>query len=205
MVTTIYSKYYLSDDQIESLVECGFTTKVNWYIQNMTTNQFVNYGQILGNGERVKGNKPLNLTFPDGVFNPGDEVKAGVGKWDVMDPNGKHCQQAVFFYIADNGVAIPCKYKELPSQNGGIIPQMPADYVPPVAAQSTTTQATLPQVKSECTCTYNKVSDYVACVIHEYEPHSCLDGCSDMDPEDPENPDMMCMYCKHHKELFIKG
>lgn len=205
MVTTIYCKYYLSDDQIESLVECGFTTKINWYIQNMTTNQFVNYGQILGNNERVKGNKPLNITFPDGVFHPGDEVKAGVGKWDVLDPNGRHCQQTNFFYIGEDGTAIPCKYKELPSQNGGIIPQMPADYTVPTPTVSTTSQTTLPQVKTGCDCAYTKVADYISCSIHEYEPHSTLDGCSDMDPADPECPDTTCMYCKYHKDLYIKG
>lgn len=203
MATTIYSKYHLNDDQIDSLVELGMTTKINWYIQNLTTNQFVNYGQVLGNNERVKGNQSLNITFPDGYFAPGTELKAGVGNWNVMDPNGRHCQQTAFFYVGEDGVAIPCKYKELPSQNNGIIPQMPEDYEIP--APASTTQTTLPQVAPKCDCEYKKLSEYVACTLHDYEPHNALDDCTDMDPIDPENPDAVCCYCKHHKELFIKG
>ena len=203
MVTTLYSKYHLNDDQIESLMELGMVTKINWYIQNLTTNQFVNYGQVLGSGERVKGNQPLNLTFPDGYFAPGTELKAGVGKWDVMDPNGRHCQQTVFFYIDEDGTSIPCKYKELPSQNGGIIPELPPDYEVP--APSATVQTKLTPNKAECACAYKKLSDYVGCELHDFEPHSDLDSCSDMDPTDPDNPDLVCMYCKHHRELFIKG
>ena len=202
MATTLYSKFHLNDDQIESLMDLGMVTKINWYVQNMTTNQFVNYGQVLGTGERVKGNQPLNLTFPDGYFMPGTEVKAAVGKWDVLDVNGRHCQQTAFFYIDQDGTAIPCKYKELPSQNNGVIPQMPADFEIP--APSNTTQATL-TAKADCACAYRKLSDYVGCELHDFEPHSDLDSCSDMDPLDSENPDLVCMYCKHHRDLFIKG
>ena len=203
MATTIYAKYHLNDDQIESLMDLGMVTKINWYIQNLTTNQFVNYGQVLGTGERVKGNQSLNVTFPDGYFTPGTELKAAVGKWDVMDANGRHCQQTAFFYVDQDGTAIPCKYKELPSQNGGIIPELPPDYEIP--APATTKQATLPQVNAKCDCTYKKLSEFVGCELHDYEPHAALDACSDMDPTDPENSDMVCMYCKYHKDLFIKG
>ena len=109
---------------------------------------------------------------------------------------------AVHMYGEDE-VAIPCKYRELPSQNNGIIPQMPEDYEIPAPAN--TTQTTLPQVAPKCDCEYKKLSEYVACTLHDYEPHSALDDCTDMDPIDPENPDAVCRYCKYHKELFIKG
>lgn len=199
MATTIVTKYCLSQDQLTEVVSQGFPTKVKWYIQNMTANQFIDYAKIF-NIERIQGDQNLNLTFPDGVFAPKSEVKVGVGNWNVLDANGRHCQQTAFFYIDEDGTAIPCKYKELPSQNGGVIPEKPADMPAPMPAS----QTTLTPKPAGNQPTYMCISDVSCCVLHDYEVHNALDDCSDVDPIDPENPDRVCMFCKHHKDVFVK-
>jgi hypothetical protein len=122
MTTKISTKYCLSLPQIDLLMDAGLVTKTTWYLQNLTTREFISYTSMF-NIRRVSGADQLDLEFPDGYFAPGTEVKAGVGDWNTVDANGRHCQQTAFWYVDENGTAIPCKYKELPSQNGGVIPQ----------------------------------------------------------------------------------
>lgn len=208
METNIHAKYYLNSEQIDQLINAGMTTKINWYVRNMTTNQFVNYTTMLGM-ERVKGDQPLNLKFPEGTFEEGTELKAAVGDWNVMDANGRHCQQTAFFYIDGQGQAIPCKYRELPSQNGGVVPQMPESEQPTTAVN--TQQAVLEsvpvvQVKSDdckCDCEYLCYSSHIVCKKYN-EVYGALDACSEYQSGDPDNADPVCMTCKFHQNLYVK-
>lgn len=208
METTIHAKYYLNDEQVNHLIDAGMTTKINWYVRNMTTNQFVNYTSMLGI-ERVKGNTALNLVFPEGTFEEGTELKAAVGDWNVMDANGRHCLQTAFFYINGEGQAISCKYSELPSQNGGVVPQLPESEQPTAAVN--TQQATLEtvpvvQAKSsecKCDCEYLCYSSHVVCDKYD-EIYRALDACSEFVSDSPDCADSVCMECKHHKNLYVK-
>ena len=211
-MTTIQAKDYLSNAQVDKLIEAGFVSKINWWVQDMTANKFINYTGLLGI-EKVKGNTQLNLTFPEGTFAPGSEVKAGCGKWDVVDDNGKHCQQTAFFYIDQNGQAIPCKYRDLPSQNNGIVPLSPeseqnvpakdSGAVQEHIAEPTNNNLTSPAPTPAQQGSFVVFPHTVACVKYS-AAYSAYDVCDSFESvPDPKNDTRMCIDCIHHKNLYI--
>lgn len=214
--TIIKTKWHLTGEQMSQLIAECKDTKLTWYMQELTTKQFVPYDTILGIA-RVPGTSNLDLTFEEGLFQCGMEVKCAVGDYKVVDENGRHCQQTAFFYIDGNGQAIPCKFRELPSQNDGVIPE------PAPEAESaddgnnpflTWAKEHPPQnekVSPSNVMPFNfEKIDYVFCEKGQADayPHSTADSCVYFDDEKgtPQNdPSACCGLCKFGKQLiYIK-
>lgn len=104
---TLSTKYCLSPEDVEILVDNEFEKSTTWWMRSLSENRFINYGS------RIPGDEPfkVELDLPDG------EYQFGCGKYEVKNSAGKPCSQKVTLYIEDGKVNY-CKWKDLPSQGG---------------------------------------------------------------------------------------
>lgn len=134
--THISSKYTLKPEQMNAIIDAfqdnskKVTVKTHWQVVALNIKDEKGYPVQIRSNENIKVPfldccTPFSMTFPEGYLAEGTELKLTVGDWNVLDGEGKHCMQSFFFYIDGQGNAIPCKYKELPSQ-GGAVPTAPA-------------------------------------------------------------------------------
>lgn len=104
-MVTLSTKYCLSDEDVEVLIDNDFEKSTVWWMRSLTEDRFMNYGK------RIPANEPfrVELDLPDG------EYQFGCGKYDVKNSNDKPCSQKVTLYI-EGGKVNYCKWNELPSK-----------------------------------------------------------------------------------------
>lgn len=196
--TQVSNQWYLRQNEFDLLVENGLQNKTHWWLKNMTTGQFVNYGQW------IPGNQAFNATLE---LEPGEYMGA-TGDYKVTTPEGRHCSQIFYFYVDDAGAHI-CKKSELPSQGGTGVSGTQTS----VASWGTTTangawgttpaqvQPTLQSVvvpKGE----YFIVPNYKAC-MQDMAVRPGFEGCDDCDQIDMSGA-FDCTNCRHALDVYIK-
>lgn len=190
--TQISNQWYLRQNEFDLLVENGLQNKTHWWLKNLTTGQFVNYGQW------IPGNQPFNASIE---LEPGEYMGA-TGDYKVTTPEGRHCSQIFYFYVDDNGAHV-CKKAELPSNGGSGAPATPATQPNPSWGKDTTTQTTTgwgatPPQKIE----YFIIPNFKAC-MQDMGVRPEFEGCDDCDLVDM-NGAYDCTNCRHALDVYVK-
>lgn len=206
MVTAnVSNQWYLRQNEFDLLVENGLQNKTHWWLKNMTTGQFINYGQW------IPGNQAFNATLE---LEPGEYMGA-TGDYKVTTPEGRHCSQIFYFYVDDAGAHV-CKKSELPSQGGtgassasswggatGTQTSVTgwglgngAGWGPVTAGHTETTPAPAP--KDE----YFLIPNYKAC-MQDMAVRAGFEGCDDCDQIDMSGA-FDCTNCRHALDVYVK-
>lgn len=107
----IESKYALSEEDIDQLIDAGKGTKCTWWLRRLDDNTW--HTNLLG--DRVPATQKISkdIDVPDN-----SEFQFGCGDSKVIsEKTGRGCFQKVTFFVKD-GVVNYCKWSELPSQGG---------------------------------------------------------------------------------------
>lgn len=195
--TQVSNQWYLRQNEFDLLVENGLQNKTHWWVKNLTTGQFVNYGQW------IPGNQAFNVTMD---LEPGEYMGA-TGDYKVTTPEGRHCSQIFYFYVDDSGAHV-CKKAELPSQGGSGVTSIngwgtqqtqgnPSGWG--AVTTTTTTQQTQIQPTTE---EYFIIPNFKAC-MQDMGIRAGFEGCDDCDPSDM-NGAFDCNNCRHSLDVYVK-
>ncbi len=199
MVTAnVSNQWYLRQNEFDLLVENGLQNKTHWWLKNMTTGQFINYGQW------IPGNQAFNATLE---LEPGEYMGA-TGDYKVTTPEGRHCSQIFYFYVDDAGAHV-CKKSELPSQGG--TGASSASSWGGATTQTTwgnggaqnsswgaQANTTVNQPKDE----YFLIPNYKAC-MQDMAVRAGFEGCDDCDQIDMSGA-FDCTNCRHALDVYVK-
>ena len=195
----INNQWHLRDNEVQMLVDSGMPTKINWWLKNLTTNQFINYDKQIGG--RIRGDQPFQATLD---LEHGEYMGA-TGDYKITTEEGRHCSQVFYFYVDDAGAHM-CKKAELPSQGGtgagGTQTSVTGWGNGNGAGWGTvtvTTQATpAPAPKEE----YFIIPNFKAC-MNDMGVRPGFEGCDDCDQVD-FNGNLDCTNCRHALDVYVK-
>lgn len=191
--TQVSNQWYLRQNEFDLLVENGLQNKTHWWVKNLTTGQFVNYGQW------IPGNQAFNVTMD---LEPGEYMGA-TGDYKVTTPEGRHCSQIFYFYVDDNGAHV-CKKAELPSQGGtGVSSQSAPGAQTQIngwgsSGATSSSWGSAPSKPIE----YFIIPNYKAC-MQDMAVRPGFEGCDDCDQIDM-NGAFDCTNCHHALDVYVK-
>ena len=188
----VSNQWHLRDNEVQLLVDSGVPSKINWWLKNMTTNQFVNYDKQIGG--RIRGDQPFQATL-DLEYG---EYMGATGDYKITTPEGRHCSQVFYFYVDENGAHV-CKKSELPSQGGSGAPvQTPVTNWGTTTGVSTSSWGNAPAKPIE----YFIIPNYKAC-MNDMAVRPGFEGCDDCDMIDM-NGSLDCTNCRHALDVYVK-
>jgi hypothetical protein len=193
--TQVSNQWYLRQNEFDLLVANGLQNKTHWWVKNLTTGQFINYGQW------IPGNQAFNATME---LEPGEYMGA-TGDYKLTTPDGRHCSQVFYFYVDESGAHV-CKKNELPSQGGSGVSGTQTSVTGwgngngagwgPVTVNTQTSSAPASKVE------YFIIPNYKAC-MQDMAVRPGFEGCDDCDPIDLMGS-MDCTNCRHALDVYVK-
>ena len=195
--TQVSNQWYLRQNEFDALVENGLQNKTHWWLKNLTTNQFINYGQW------IPGNQAFNATID---LEPGEYMGA-TGDYKIVTPEGRHCSQIFYFYVDESGAHV-CKKSELPSQGGSGVSGTQTSLGGwgqsqtqgnPTGWGATVSQTPEPAKPKE---EYFIIPNYKAC-MQDMAVRAGFEGCDDCDQLDM-NDTYDCNNCRHALDVYVK-
>lgn len=193
----VSNQWHLKQNEIDTLMANGKGTKVNWWMKNLTTNQFVNYQEQTGT--RFNGGMPFNALLE---LEPG-EYMCACGDYQLMSPDGRHCSQVFYIYVNETEGHV-CKKSELPSNggNGGTPNQNQTQLNPSWGDNVQNTTNTSWGATPPKTVEYFVIPGFKAC-MQDMAVRAGFEGCDDCEQIDLTG-NLDCTNCRHALDVYVK-